>query len=76
MPSFPNVWNTHFKIFKKQKSKSSISNNNIFEHGLILFLGFLKYLGVLNIKNNCFGESWSRPPGPRTIKMRGLGVSQ
>ena len=35
----------------------------------------LEYLGGSKIENNCFGKSWSRPPGSSTMKMRALRVS-
>ena len=34
----------------------------------------LKYLSISKVKNNWFGESLSRPPGPKTTKMEGVGV--
>ena len=53
-----------------------ISQNNVkIDLGVSLVFLF-RYLGVSQIKNNRFGESWSRPPGPRTIQMRGFRVFQ
>ena len=42
------------------------SGNNYCEHD-VDFDDFLKYLGVSQIKNNWFLDSWSRRPDPKTI---------
>ena len=39
-----------------------------------VFLFRLKYLGVSEVEHNRFWDSWSRLPGPRSIKMMGLRV--
>ena len=46
-----------------------ISRNSRFRKWFGDFLDLLKVLGVPKIKNNWFGESWSRPPGPETITI-------
>ena len=47
--------------------------NNITINDSGYFLNHLTYLGVPNIEYNWFWESWSLPPGPRFIRMRGFG---
>ena len=43
-----------------------ISKNTIVESESGSFLDCLKWYGVSNIINNCFWESWTRPPSPKT----------
>ena len=69
---FSKCGNAHFQQF--QVRGSHMSQNVVFEIVAFFFV-FVAYLGAFKIKNNWFGESWSRAPGPRTIKMKGLGLS-
>ena len=39
------------------------------------FFNYLESFGVPRIKYDWFGESWSRPPGPKTMTMRVVGFS-
>ena len=72
LPSFQNPWNTHVPSF----SRFEISR---FPKTILLimrldFLGFLNVSRWFKIKSNWFGESWSRPPGPKSMKMTGVRV--
>ena len=35
-------------------------------------LNYFEHLYRLKVQNNWFGESWSRPLGPQTMKMKGF----
>ena len=48
------------------------AQHNIINNSFIFLLDCLKYLGVSNVENNWFWEAWSRPPGPKTIQIRGF----
>ena len=70
---FQNAWGTHSKTLNL--SNSQISRNNMSGTCVgILFLDYFECPGVSTDKYYWFGESWSRPPGPRKIIMRGLRV--
>ena len=44
-------------------------------NGLVLFLNYVRYLGVSKDTSHWFGEPWTRPTNPITMKMKGaLGV--
>ena len=61
-----------FSIFQKngfQDYRISIFNE------VVLFSNYLKYFGVLEIQNNWCWESWSRPLGPKIMKIITFQIS-
>ena len=79
-----------FKVSRFQNSRFQLRGTHIFkvvrfwDYHIVKhifqmiwdFLRFLKYLGASQITNNWFGESWSRPSGPETIKTLTFRVLQ
>ena len=63
-----------FKVSNFRKCKLSEHTFSTSSRCYILAFDFSKYFGAFEIKNNSFGESWSRPPSPETMKMMGVRV--
>ena len=77
--------NSEFKILKvvvptfptfSQMENIRLPKVIIFKKDLDFFLDYLECPGVSKYSKYWFGESWSRPPGRRTIKIGGLRVFQ
>ena len=65
--SFPTFSNLDFQYVY-------ISKNIISQEDSGFFLNSFESFGFSKVQNNWFRESWSRPLGPRTIKMKGFQV--
>ena len=55
------------RLFHFSKNDFQYSEMSIF-YDFVLFLNYLEQVGVLTIQNSWFGESWSRPLGPKIMK--------
>ena len=48
----------------------------LFENVPAFFLGFVNYLSVSKVKNNWFGDSWTRPKNLKIMKLWAFRFSQ